>query len=347
MEQKSIEPKFAWKSQHEGFQDALNYLKGRQQGTITSLVTGWSKLNEVTVNGLEWHQTIIIGARPGSGKTLCKDQLIRDLFRLNPAANFRVLEFQLEMVAKSSAIREFSSVTKKNYRALCSGDQALPDDILKQCYEYAKEKVKYPIHVVEKAPTVEEFETIIRHYMEQSINMVDKTIKLSNGTEAITKVKQYKPAIITVDHSILIKRGKGERDTLEMLYNFGEVLTKLKREYPITFIILSQLNRSIEHPDRCENGSYGNYILESDFFGSDSLLMHADLMMGIDKPSKRCISEYGVKRHIVDDQNMLVIHYLKVRNGEPGMSFFTAKFDVMEVHERLEPGKRESKMRQI
>lgn len=347
MEQNNSESKFAWKSQHEGFQDALTYLKGRQQGEIKSLITAWDSFNTRTVNGIEWHQTIGVGARSGGGKTLWKDQLIRDLFRLNPTGNFRVLEFQLEMVTKASAIREFSSVTKKDYRTLCSAETPIDQSVIDDCFAYAVKKVKYPIHVIEKSPTVEEFELIIRDYMQQSFTLIDKTITLSDGTKTNVKFKQFKPAIITIDHTILIKRGKGERDTLEMLYNLLEKVTLLKREYPITFIILSQLNRSVEHPDRCENGSYGNYINEGDFFGSDALLMHSDMLIGIDKPWKRKITEYGPERFIIDDPNILVVNYLKVRNGEPGASFFTARFDIMEMHQALPPAQAQRKMRAI
>ena len=58
----------------------------------------------------------MIGGRPGSGKTLIKDQIIRESFALNPHDKFRVLEFQCEMVGRTSAIREFSSVTGKTYK---------------------------------------------------------------------------------------------------------------------------------------------------------------------------------------------------------------------------------------
>lgn len=348
MSEENSGPKFAWKSQHEGFQDALTYLKGRQLGNIKSLITAWDSFNNATVNGIEWHQTIGIGARSGAGKTLTKDQLIRDIFRLNPAADFRVLEFKLEMVDVASAIREFSSVTQRDYRTLCSAEAPISDEIFNKCYEYAKEKVKYPIHEVTKSPTVEEFTRIIREYMEQSFKLEDKTVTLANGTKITKKVKVYKPAIITLDHTGLVKRSRanGEKDTLETLYNFGEAMTDLKREYPITFIILSQLNRAILHPDRCENGSYGNAIIESDFWGADALLQHCDLLIGIDAPAKRKITEYCPERYIIDDPNILALHYLKVRNGAPGISFFTARFDVMELHQRAPLVQIQRKMRQ-
>ena len=66
-----------WKSQREGFQQSLIYLKGRMEGLIKSIQTPWAKFNDATTDGLEWHSMIVIGGRPASGKTLIKDQIVR------------------------------------------------------------------------------------------------------------------------------------------------------------------------------------------------------------------------------------------------------------------------------
>ena len=50
------------------------------------------------------------------------------------------------------------------------------------------------------------------------------------------------------------------------------------------FICLSQLNRNIDNPERAIDGKYGNYILESDIFGSDAMLQHADTLIGLNNP---------------------------------------------------------------
>lgn len=338
--------KLPWTDQREAFEEALRYISDRRQGKITSLKTAWNSLNKVTVNGLEWHNTIVIGARPGGGKTLIKDQLISDLFELNPLANFQVLEFEFEMLSKVKCMRSLSSKTQKTYNELCSSESYLPQEVFNDCVEHARKKLKFPINIRHTPCTVTRIEEIIHQYMEHHsyLKMVD--IKDKEGNVSQVQKKFYKGTLITLDHSTLIRKDKHERNTLEMLYNFGEMLTKLKRVYPITFIILSQLNRDVEHPDRCQSGTYGNYILESDFFGSDALLQHADVLIGVDKPAKRKITEYGPLRYLVDDPNLLAFHYLKVRNGDTGMAFFAAKFDVMEVHERqTEPIKIQRKIK--
>ena len=323
--------KLPWKTQKQAFQEALVYIKGRKEGTITSLKTPWEKVNEATLDGFEWQSTNIIGGRPGTGKTAVKDQLIREAFGLNPVDNMRCLEFSLEMVAKVSAVRGFSSFVGRSYKYLCSADGEISDEDSAKCLEYAKMMVKYPIDVVEEAPTVEGFEKIIRQYMAHyAVKSVNK-----EGKEITT----YKKTIITLDHSLLLE-GKNRNDMLNAL---GAVLTKLKRIYPIVFIILSQLNRSIDHPERNEDGKYGNYVLDSDIFGSDALLQHADTVIGLNRPGKQKIRFYGPERYIVPDETLLVMHFLKSRNGVNGLAFFKTQFEQMKIAVCPTPAQQESR----
>jgi len=261
---RKAETPLKWNSQKEGFQESLHYLKGRMAGEIKSLRTPWPKFNDAMTDGIEWNTVTIISGRPASGKTLIVEQIVRESFLLNPAEDFRVLQFQFEMLARSSAIREYSSIIGKSYKYLCSADGQLSPEDLQKCYDYAKQKVKYPIDVVEKPCTVDEFIRTIHEYMAY-YSTVDE-----NG------VRHYKKTLISVDHSLLVKKAQTEKDKNETLNNFGEALTSLKRIYPIAFIILSQLNRNIDNPERSEDGKYGNYVLESDIFGADALLQHAD-----------------------------------------------------------------------
>ena len=147
--------------------------------------------------------------------------------------------------------------------------------------------------------------------------------------------------IITLDHSILVKRAPYQNNRLDMLFELGEFFTQCKRDYPCLFICLSQLNRNIDNPDRAIDGKYGNYILESDIFGSDAMLQHADMLVGINRPAKQKIRFYGPHRYIIEDERTLVLHFLKARNGDARMSFFKAKFEKMEIEEMDTPDTQE------
>ena len=211
-----MENKKLWKDQKQGFVDSLVYLKGRMDGHIRSLKTPWEKFNDATTDGLEWHSMTVIGGRPGSGKTLIKDQIVRESFKLNPDEKFRVLEFQFEMLARTSAIREFSSVLGKSYKYLCSADGKLSNEDLAVCYEHAKERVKIPIDIVEEPLTVNELRETITAYMNHH------AVKNEDGTVDFTKT------VVTLDHSLLLKKAPFEKDKFDTLYNLGEMVTELK-----------------------------------------------------------------------------------------------------------------------
>jgi len=312
-----------WKGQREGFTQALQYMQGRQKGLIKSIKTPWSKFNDAGVDGIEWNTLTVVAGRSGSGKTLVKDNIINNAFVLNKGEEFRILEFQFEMIARVTAIREFSSVVKLSYKTLCSAAGPLDDQILQACYEYSKGRIKYPIDVVETPCTVSQIETIIVDYMETHVN--------KEGEHPI-----YTNTVITLDHSYLIKTEDGQNKA-DMLYALGETLTKLKRRYPIAFIILSQLNRNIENPERNEDGRAGNYVLSSDIMGADALMQHADMVVGINRPGYFKIKFYGPDKYIIHDETIMVMHFLKCRNGDTRMSFFKAHFDAMTIHEIVAP----------
>jgi len=319
-----------WKRQKEGFVQALDYIKGRKEGRIKSIKTPWPKFNDAFTDGIEWNSLTVIAGRSGAGKTLVKDNIVNKAFELNKNDSFRILEFQFEMLSRVTAIREFSSVVNKSYKELCSAGALLDDSYIQKCYDYAKIKVTYPIDIVEVPLSVAEIEATIIAYMEDYQNIENGVVKYTN-------------TIITLDHSYLIKVGNGQSKQ-DMLYEFAETLTRLKRRYPIAFIILSQLNRNIDNPERNEDGRAGNYVISSDLMGADALLQHADVVVGLNRPGYFKIRYYGPDKYIIDDEYVMVMHFLKCRNGDTRMSFFKGNFANMTIVEIPTPPKQEKRM---
>ena len=314
----SLKP--AWGGQYESFNEALKYMLNRQKGLEKSIYTPWPKFNDATTDGLEWNTLTVIGGRPGSGKTLIKDQIIRESFDLNPDDDFRVLEFQFEMVGRTSALREFSSLTGKTYKELCSAGSTISTETINKCHQYAKERVKNPVDIISRPMTVNQMREQIDMYMDEH-----------KGSKTI----------ITLDHTMLVKRAPYQHNSLDMLFELGEFFTQCKRDYPCLFIALSQLNRNIDNPERAVDGKYGNYVLESDIFGSDAMLQHADNLIGINRPAKQKIRYYGPDRYIIKDDRTLVLHFLKARNGDTRMSFFRGEFEKMQIAEMPTPEQQE------
>jgi replicative DNA helicase len=317
-------------SERDALKKAILKIKARRKGELKSLRSAWPKFNDAFCDGLEWRTITIVGARPGTGKTLFMEQLISDIIEHNADQDFRILKFQMEMVDETSGVRKLSLNTGADYNTLMSkGGVPVDEKVFYKCVDYYDKTVNNDfINVVYDACTVDEMCATIHYEMEQN--------KKSNGT--------YTNMLVGIDHSALFRVGKGQKDKFEMLNSLGEALTMMKKKYPVAFVVLSQLNRNIDNPDRQRDGEYGNYILDSDIYGSDALLQHADVVMGINKPSLRKIRQYGPERFIINDEDLLVFHFLKSRNGTTRISFFKLDRSTMRIVEVDTPAQATKKM---
>jgi len=305
-------------SERDALRKALLKMKARRSGEIKSLKSAWPKFNDAFCDGLEWRTITVVGARPGTGKTLFMEQLISDIIEENKDHKFRVLKFQFEMLDETNGIRKLSLNTGSDYNTLMSKGEPVDKDLYQRCVQYYEQTENTDvIDVVYDPCTVDEMCATIHYYMEAH---KDETGNYTN-------------ALVTIDHSALLKVGKGQRDKFETLYALGEAMTYMKKHYPVAFLILSQLNRNIDNPERSKDGDYGNYVLDSDLFGADALLQHADVVLGINKPSIRKIRFYGPEKFIISDEDTLAFHFLKSRNGTTRLSFFKLDRTTMRIIE--------------
>lgn len=67
------------------------------------------------------------------------------------------------------------------------------------------------------------------------------------------------------------------------------------------------------------------------------------LVIGLNRPGKQKIRFYGPERYIVNSEQLLVMHFLKSRNGVGGLAFFNTRFEEMKIIEVSEPGKQETR----
>ena len=309
-------------SERDALRKALTKIAARSRGEIKSLRSAWPKFNDAFCDGLEWRTITVVGARPGTGKTLFMEQLISDIIQYNTDQEFRILKFQMEMVDETSGIRKLSLNTGADYNTLMSKSQKIDKALFTKCLHYYDvTETADIVDVVYDACTVDEMCATIRYQMEKH--------RRADGT--------FVNMLVAIDHSALFKNGKGQKDKFEMLGALGEALTMMKKKYPVAFVVLSQLNRNIDDPKRAIDGDYGNYVLDSDIYGSDALLQHADVVMGINKPSIRKIRQYGPDRYIISDEDTLVFHFLKSRNGTTRISFFKLDRDTMRIVEISTP----------
>ncbi|NCD06157.1 MAG: hypothetical protein EOL97_08565 [Spirochaetia bacterium] len=233
--------------------EGYEYVVKRATGEITSLKTGWSKFDQVGLGGIDWGDVITLSSRPGVGKTLVVQSLARNLQFYNKDYDFNVLHFQFEMLAKNIAAREFAGVSKRSLRYLLSakdeGMRPLTEgdlNVLKGYVESQKHRREY---VVDTALTVFEMRQVIKHFYKQ----------------------HKKPFIITLDHTLLVKMSPNEKNHQDKLQNLSTMMVETKKEFPVTWIILSQLNREIDNSERQVPGKLSNYPNSGDVYGSKKL----------------------------------------------------------------------------
>jgi replicative DNA helicase len=304
-------------SERDALKKALYKMKARHNGELKSLKTAWVNFNNAFCDGLEWRTITVVGARPGTGKTLFMEQLVNDVIKINPDQKFRVLKFQFEMLDETNGIRKLSMNVGSDYNTLMSKEKPVDKGIFQKCVQFYESTEKHDlVDVVYDPCTVDEMCATIHAYMEKH--------KTEDG---------FTNTLITIDHSALFRVGKGQKDKFEMLYGLGEGLTEMKKKFPVAFLVLSQLNRNVETIERAKDGTYGNYILDSDLYGSDALLQHADVVLGINRPFNRRIKFYGPEKYIINDPDLLIFHILKSRNGFMGMNFYRLDSTVMRIVE--------------
>lgn len=318
---KPVASKSSWKRYTEIMQQGIDYIASRAKGEIKSLRTQWEGFNSIGLNGIEWQSLYVIAARPGVGKTLIAASLTRELQRLNKEQDFAVLHFQFEMLGRNLALRELSSATRKNIRFLQSaGDDGMPAltaEDMKQLQAYVATQHHRQDYVIDTALTVLE--------MRKAIIDFYKEVK--------------KPFVITLDHTLLVKQSGGETNRQMTLQNLATMMTEMKNALPVTFIVLTQLNREIDDPERQKPGSLSNYPTEADVYGSDFLHQCADVMIAYNRPAKYNLSVYGPLKYIITptDKYLLAMHVLKNRFGETGIQWYKAEYALMTIVETETP----------
>jgi replicative DNA helicase len=309
---------------------ALAYIKGRREGEIKSLLTGSKKVNNSLLNGIEWNRIFTIAAMSGSGKSTYCEQLKRELIDLNPEQEFDILSFEFEMPSSEQVLRNISGKTKMSVSDLLSSKEQISEKHLKFAEIAANSMRKYPIYNVENTGTIEQIVNTI-------LSFVDK--------QEIQKRKRG--LIITIDHVLLTKgkTGQDERNIVAILYRTMVDLKKqfIKMGIPILIILLSQLNRNIETPERILNSDL-HFPTRNDLFGSSDIFMCSDYVLVIHKPALLGLVNYGkplpdypkgfpVWNPKDKTQAMIYFHLLKQRTGIPKVLMMLDNFKNSSIDE--------------
>jgi len=307
-------------TRYEQLLGAKKELLSSRNGDLPRMQTSLTTINSYLNGGWLFRSTITIASKSGGGKTTLKDQLIRDANnkKINPM-HIVTIDFSFEMPAVDIGLRDISAITQTSQTVLLKEGEPLPKSFENAIDSYIESTKDMPVFVIEEACTVLEMEAIIE--------------------EIVIEQRKTNPEslfLITIDHSILIKKLPGDNQ-FDTLHKLGEMATKIRKKHPVIIVILSQMNRTIEDVTRTKPGTSGNYPQTSDIYGSDALLHHTDYLIIIDNPSAREIFEYGPTRIQVatasNPKAYTMFHFLKSRRGSLKRFQFHANFTNFEFQE--------------
>lgn len=309
-----------WKSSYNNLKESIDYIEKRKNNEITSLNTGWKQFNNLGYNGIESHSIYTISSRPGVGKTLISNTLGKNLILNNKKEKLYVLHFQFEMLGRNIAIRELSNYSQKNMKYIHSANGIISENdlnILKNYVDLQSERKEF---IIDANLSVRQIMLTILNFFE-------------------IEMKSKGKLIVTIDHTLLVKRDKNERDKQQTLENLAVEMTELKNKLPVTFIVLSQLNRTIDDSERQRPGMLSNYPIDSDIYGSDYLQQCSDVMVAFNRPAKYNLAIYGPDKFILTskDKFLLAAHILKNRFGELEIQWYKAVYEKMNIEETNMP----------
>jgi len=282
------------RSMSEVSQEAITYIAGRRDHSIVSLKTRWSKFNKQCMGGIEPNTVYTIAGISGAGKSSFGNEIATDIIDLNPSENIIILNFSLEMVGFRQVGRTLSNKLKKTTSELYSSEKNLDDKTFDKVVTVANQLKKYPIYFVDNPGTSKQVEeTIMAFY--------NKYVKGTN-----------KHFIIMYDHALLTKR---EGTVIETISNLLQVFIQVKKLPLTSVIVLTQMNRNIEQPERINN-PLAHYPMRSDLSSSDAIFQGSDYVLALHRPELLGIQEYGPNK--LPTSHKVFMHILKNRDaGEP------------------------------
>ena len=275
-------------------QEAINYIAGRREHSITSLKTRWVKFNKQCMGGIEPNTVYTIAGISGSGKSSMANLIQTDLIDLNPNEDIIVLTFSLEMVGFRQVGRTLSNKLRRTTSTLYSSETDLDDETFRKVIDVSNKLKEYPIYFVDNPETPMQVDAIIKWFYNEYVKGTNKHF------------------IIIYDHALLTKQ---VGSVIETVSELERVFIQAKK-LPMTSVIqLAQMNRNIEQPERINN-PLSHYPMRSDLSSSDAIFQASDYVLVIHRPEILNIQEYGPNHLPV--QNKVYVHMLKNRDaGKP------------------------------
>lgn len=319
------------RTMEEAVNATKSFITDMRSRKIKPLKTGWAKLNDSLMNGIDWWRIATVAGTPGAGKSSWLSQFRRDIIRLNRDQKFEILSFELEMRMEDQLTRDLSAITGLGLKDIYSKDTPISDDDYDKICRSLNEMKSSPVYFIEEA------------------NSADVIIQTIIDFVKAKEIGGETGLVITLDHSLLTKgrAGEDEKKRVDDLYH---KLVALKKDaaamgIKIIVVILSQLNRDIQSNDRVTNPKL-HYPTQNDLFASSATYQCSDYVIILSRPATIVGiglwygpeiegHKKGLPVYCPTDKSktMLYLHIIKERFGLPKIIACVENFKQNEILE--------------
>jgi replicative DNA helicase len=261
--------------------DELGMRMLKKEG-VTGVPTGFYQLDELT-SGWQKQNLIVVGARPGMGKTA----LALSLAVTGAKSKHPVGIFSLEMSAQELTFRMLSMETNTFSDKIRSGrlSKSEFDSFASQSISISS----LPIFIDDSA----------------GLSVFELKAKLRR------MITEHGIKLVIIDYLQLMKAGEGFRGNREQeISTISRNCKEMAKEFDLPIILLSQLSRAVESRGK------GNIPMLSDLRESGAIEQDADMVIFPHRPEyykEEMLSDGGTPA-----QGMAELHIAKQRNGRLG-----------------------------
>ena len=250
---------------------------------VTGAPTGIRRLDRMTT-GMHKRQLIIVGARPGIGKTSLMTQVALNVAATGDA----VAMFSIEASKDEIVERELSQASGIDNMKMAAG--ALGQAEWNAIVEAAKRIALLPIHIFDDSPIGAD-------------QIIAKTSELIEQLRA----KGKRLGVVMVDYAQIISP-RPERERAQRREQIDDALWALKsfaKRTQLPIFMLAQLNREVDK----RTGSI-RWPKKSDLAECGSIERHADVIALLHRDAK-----FDEEREVLEDNGEAVLILDKVRSG--------------------------------
>jgi replicative DNA helicase len=225
--------------------EAISMIQKYKDGIIKPINTGFPLLDKHLAGGFNGGDTVVIGARPGTGKSALSTFFCKNILGNQNGVEVIALYFNFEMSAVQQMLRLFSTQIHATMSQFRNSDGGISEEML--------EKLKY-------------FKTLLSF---TDLYFVDEATTIDgmyHKIETITTKFPGKQLVCLYDHTRLFSY-TSEKTEEEMIRRFSVMANYTCKYYNVLNIVLSQLNRKFEDDTKIRFREPN----KSDLFGADAL----------------------------------------------------------------------------